>query len=231
MTRDYRHGAVRKKQTYQRKSQQQPDVAEQEFSGSGKTIWLGVMGLSVALLVGFFVVKHFADHGVKSSGESNPNPTEEVLVVKPESSETESSQPAKPEPMVVETVSPEATQPQKIEYSFYTGLAETEVVVDVEPISIQLEVPYYILAGTFGSEKVARQEHRRLAKLGQELTFSPLTKKTRTYYRLMAGPFEDRLSLNAKRNELRALGVDTLAIKSRKKAKLASEKTAEKAAK
>lgn len=99
------------------------------------------------------------------------------------------------------------------EFSFYEGLAKTEVVVDAVPLSIQLERAYFIQAGTFGSEAVAYKEKARLARMGQELEVSVYQGTKRIYYRLRVGPYTDRLELNKKRNELRRLGVDTLLVK------------------
>lgn len=124
-------------------------------------------------------------------------------------------------PVVVEAVDVKSNQTQseadeKPSFSFYEGLGKMEVVVDAVPISVELKQPYYIQAGTFGSERVAKQEQKRLERLGQKLQLSVLTTKKRVYYRLRVGPFNDRLVLNKKRNELRRLGLGTLLVKAPK---------------
>lgn len=205
-TRDYRHGYA-KKQPYQRKSQQ-PEAVESvdNLSHSVKWIWVSLV-LSGVLLTVFFVVDHFATQGVKSSS---------ATLAKEITSHDTPDKMAKPKPLIVESVSVDKkTTPAKLDYTFYTELAETEVVVDVEPISLKLAVPYYILAGTFVEESHALKEQARLAGYGQTLSLSELHKNQRIYYRLKLGPFEDRLEMNKKRNELRRLGVDTLLIKTK----------------
>jgi Cell division protein len=89
-------------------------------------------------------------------------------------------------------------------------------VVDAVPLSVALEDAYYIHAGTFGSEAVARKEQQRLANLGEAVELSVLQSGERTYYRLRVGPFHDRLAMNKRRNALRRLGVDTLLVKAPK---------------
>jgi len=222
MARDFRHGhGQNNKKQFQRKSQSKP-VGANSSKSSVPMIWAGGFFVSAALLVGFFVTQHFVTQGAKSdepvensifkvAKEVNQQAVEAVAVVKAV---------AKPQPVVVEAVNiePEATssEPEKPYYSFYEGLGQMEVVVDAVPLSVELERPYYIQAGTFGSERVAKGEQKRLARLGQELEMSVLTTKVKTYYRLRIGPFSDRLVLNKRRNELRKLGVDTLVVKAPK---------------
>lgn len=220
-TRDYRHGHSQR-QTFQRKSQLSQDEMETSVSGSSKWIWLVAFGLSVALILGFITVQHFAQNGVKSSEKvfqssvaSVQTPTLKSQTSTAKVAQEKVNQTSK-EPLVVESLptNSENTLEQKvIHYTFYQGLAKTEVVVDAVPLSVALSSPYYIQAGTFGSREVALQEKARLKSHGQELTVSELKQKDRVYYRLRVGPFKDRLAMNKKRNELRALGVDTLLIK------------------
>ncbi len=225
-TRDYRHGHSQTRQPYQRKSQ----MAEPETEApqtSSKWVWGLALLLSVALFGGFFVVQHFAHHGVKSESpvtevvetvtESvSPEPPAEESGALTEKVADESTE----VPLVVESLPMAKAQAEAetpLQYTFYDGLAKTEVVVDVEPISVKLNAPYYIQAGTFGSRDMAQKEQARLKTHGQDLTISTVTWKGRVYYRLRVGPYDDRLEMNKKRNELRSLGVDTLLIKSRPK--------------
>ncbi|QBZ82167.1 Cell division protein FtsN [Hydrogenovibrio crunogenus] len=222
-TRDYRHGHS-SRQPFQRKSQLTQEEAEPVTSGSSKWIWLVALGLTIALILGFITVQHFAQNGVKSSEKAiqssvtttqtpNFNPQTSTAKVAQEKVVSEQKQ-----PLVVESLpaTPEQTQEEKpVHYTFYEGLAETEVIVDAVPISVALASPYYIQAGTFGSKEVAQREKNRLKSHGQDLTISVLKQDDRVYYRLRVGPFKDRLAMNKKRNELRALGVDTLLIKAK----------------
>ena len=105
---------------------------------------------------------------------------------------------------------------ETIDYSFYNGLAKTEVIVDIDPFPIQLKDNYFIQVATFTKKSRALIEQRRLVEMGEKLKISKLTTSKGTYYRLRAGPFSDRLSLNKKRNEFRALNLDALLIRSKK---------------
>lgn len=222
-TRDYRHGHSSRK-PFQRKSQLTQEEAEPISSGSSKWIWFVALGLSIALLLGFITVQHFAQNGVKSSDKvlqssvavtQTPNFSPQTSAAKVAQ---EKAAPERKQPLVVESLpaTPEQTQEEKpVHYTFYEGLAETEVIVDAIPISVALSSPYYIQAGTFGTKEVALREKSRLKSHGQDLTISVLKQDDRVYYRLRVGPFKDRLAMNKKRNELRALGVDTLLIKAK----------------
>jgi len=229
MARDYRHGRGHK-QAFQRKSQQRGSQENEKRSIS--FIWGAGFLVSAILLVGFFVTEHFVSKGAKSSEQAGSNIFQSAVELKQatEASIDEVSKQLQPKPqgmMVTEVVVPELNQGRgeqdsvplaQSQYSFYQGLSQTEVVVEAEQISVELTQPYYIQAGSFGSEAVAKQEVSRLAKHGQVLEISVLNKGKRTYYRLRVGPFTDRLILNKRRNELRKLGVDTLLIRAPKTA-------------
>lgn len=222
MARDYRHGHSHKK-AFQRKSQQDKKVVtKRSFS---LALVLGLFFVVVSLGV-FLVISYFMSQENDFLVSPNKTTSQSVMELK-EVVETPIKKDKISQSDVVtkiEAVLPESSDAgddiqkssQNI-YSFYQGLGQTEVVVEAELISVALSQPYYIQAGSFGSEKMASQELRRLAKHGQKLTLSALTKKNRTYYRLRAGPFKDRLKMNKKRNELRKLGVDTLLIKAARK--------------
>lgn len=235
MARDYRHGHGHK-QAFQRKSQQAESQENEKRSVS--LIWGAGFLVSAILLVGFFVTEHFVSKGAKSSEQTGSNIFQSALEEKQatEAPVDEVSKPLQPLPqpksqpnpkglMVNEVVVPEVTQAQgesdsvsstQRQYSFYQGLSQTEVVVEAEQISVELTQPYYIQAGSFGTEATAKQEQKRLAKHGLKLEISALNSGKRTYYRLRVGPFKDRLDMNKRRNELRKFGVDTLLIKAPK---------------
>lgn len=225
MARDYRHG-YGERRGYQRRSQQ--DRHDEQDKRAVTAVWGVAFLLSLLFLLGYFIVDHFVSSGVKSTAPVQAA-TEQSLYQQKGNQPVSSSSKADTLETVVEDVSSvsvivetpvsvaETGNRNVVEaYSFYEGLGQTEVVVDVEPISTTLDNPYYIQAGSFGSREVALQELARLAKMGQELELSPLRKPNRTYYRLRVGPFTDRLLLNKKRNALRELGVDTLLIKAPK---------------
>ena len=217
-TRDYRHGPSRRK-PYQRRSQAQSQPVVNDSKGGIKNLLSLVVLLTVVLFLGFWVAQHFSTEGVKSTAEtvtSQPLTSDfaETIVVP---SEKEPELAAQVAPIVVESLPmPDRAETESVQYTFYQGLAETEVIVDAEPISVKLDHPYYILAGTFSSESVARQEVERLQSKQQEVELYVYKSDINIYYRLRVGPFEDRLALNKKRNVLRSLGVDTQLIRSQK---------------
>lgn len=214
MSRDYRYGH-RPKNGFERKSQL--PAAPEPRGGLGLKVWLFSGVVFAAMLGGFLIVQHFmvnqtyADQTAKSEiyTDSKTPPAETVQTLKVEALST----PANNE---VAAPSADESSPSKPRYSFYQGLKETEVVVDAVPLSVALEDAYYIHAGTFGSEAVARKEQQRLANLGEAVELSVLQSGERTYYRLHVGPFHDRLAMNKRRNALRRLGVDTLLVKAPK---------------
>lgn len=230
MARDYRHGHSNKK-GFTRKSQQTSHQLEKR---SVSLIWGAGFLVSAVLLIGFFVTQHFVSKGAKSAVPAEKTIFQSAVALQEATSasiEDISQKLQPPQPEVIkkttettlsastvedELSSEEEKSHSKQQYSFYEGLSQTEVVVDVEPISVKLDTPYYIQAGSFGSEAVAFKEQRRLAKLGQILQVSALHKPNRTYYRLRVGPFDDRLILNKRRNELRRIGLGTLLIKAPK---------------
>ncbi len=218
MSRDYRYGHNRNKTGFQRRSQQS-ESGNARGRSVGKVWGVGLF-VSLSFLGGFWVAQHFINN--KAHGEVQP-PSKiynEVNTAQQSQSEEQTT-------ITVEAVKPQELPkdiPEKAEnvsekrsYSFYQGLKETEVIVDAVPISVKLDDAYYIHAGTFGSEKVALREQQRLARLGQQVEVSRVQKGQRVYYRLRVGPYDDRLEMNKKRNELRQLGVDTLLVKAPKK--------------
>lgn len=230
MARDYRHGHSNKK-GFTRKSQQSSHQLEKR---SVSLIWGAGFLVSAVLLIGFFVTQHFVSKGVKSAVPAEKTIFQSAVDLQEATTSSiaelsEKLQPPQPEApkKPIETTlsastieddlpSEEEKSLSKPQYSFYQGLSQTEVVVDVEPIAVKLDNPYYIQAGSFGSEAVAFQEKRRLARLGQVVQVSALHTPNRTYYRVRVGPFNDRLILNKRRNELRRIGLGTLLIKAPK---------------
>ena len=226
MAQDYRHGHGRHRQAqFKRKSQQSPRRPAK--SSSISKVWLAGFLVSAVILIGFFITQHF----VNQSQQAQEKPIEKSIFIaakemkdKAVESVEKVTETLEPQPVLVEAVQvpqeESLIEPEKsTKYSFYEGLAESEVVIDAVPISVELEQPYYILAGTFGSEKVALQEKSRLAKSGQDLEVSTYQGTKKLYFRLRVGPYTDRLKLNKKRNQLRQLGVDTLLIRAPKQDK------------
>ena len=223
MAKDFRHGAgSHSKRQFQRKSQQQP-MAESAKNASFSKVWAVAFFISALLLAGFVFLQQPSGKQDSESSSNEPSVLTKAQEIKEKAIESVTEVKAKLEPKKVVVEALEVDEEEKLvdseakpQFSFYEGLAKTEVVVDAVPLSIQLERPYYIQAGTFGSEKVAQQEQARLARLGQEVELSVYQGSQQIYYRLRVGPYTDRLALNKKRNELRRIGVDTLLVKAPK---------------
>ncbi|QCU89325.1 SPOR domain-containing protein [Thiomicrorhabdus sediminis] len=122
---------------------------------------------------------------------------DEAVMVSALDTQAQAAKPAAPEPV----------------YSFYQGLGEVEVLVDAEPLPVQLEKVHYIQAGSFGSKEIAIKEQQRLAKHGVMVKLNEYQGTKRIYYRLVSGPYHNRLELNKQRNILRRLGASTLVFK------------------
>lgn len=210
MARDYRHGPARRA-GFQRKSQQDGTSQESGVNlSSNQLLWLGGLALTLFLVAAFFVIKHFASQGVKASETRN----NEIYQLE--------ASPAEPAPgLVVET--PTVEQPEtpaaEVEesltsrFSFYHDLALTEVVVDVEPLPIELPEPMWIQAGSFSEPEQAAREQARLLRGGHEVMVSAIDTASGRFYRIMAGPYTDRLIMNQVRNNLRRLGADTRVVR------------------
>ncbi|WP_130536456.1 SPOR domain-containing protein [Thiomicrorhabdus indica] len=100
----------------------------------------------------------------------------------------------------------EATSQAKM--TFYEEMQQVEVPLDdSEKYPIQLEVPEYIVAGSFYREADARRELKRLSSYGQKLLLSESSGKgNRIVYVLKTQAYDNRRELGARKNELRDLG-------------------------
>lgn len=236
MARDFKHGIGEQKAGFQRRSQQSDHNQSRPEGAGSKLLFIFVL-LTGIFVGGFVVVNHFATQGIKGEKllravepveplnqvvdlpELTDEPSDLISDDQGEAAQVDNSDPTMPSEasstLVVDSVQPDQFASNPIEYSFYKGLAETEVVVDAEPIPIDLPVPYFIQAGSFADESRAMKEKKRLLKYGFDLEVSGLETKKGMYYRLRLGPFTNRLKLNKQRNALKALGVDTLPIKSK----------------
>ncbi|WP_321277238.1 SPOR domain-containing protein [Thiomicrorhabdus indica] len=100
----------------------------------------------------------------------------------------------------------EATSQAKM--TFYEEMQQVEVPLDdSKKYPIQLEVPEYIVAGSFYREADARRELKRLSSYGQKLLLSESSGKgNRIVYVLKTQAYDNRRELGARKNELRDLG-------------------------
>ncbi|CAN8141899.1 SPOR domain-containing protein [uncultured Thiomicrorhabdus sp.] len=99
------------------------------------------------------------------------------------------------------------------EITFYNTINDVEVVPDdTTPISVALETPKYLLAGSFFSSGAAQRALKRLSARGQKLFMRKTWSRSRNraIYVLYTLPYHDRLELNARKNELRALGAGVM---------------------
>jgi cell division septation protein DedD len=241
MARDYRYGPAQKA-GYQRKSQQAPtpnNAMPSQLPLSAKGfVWL-ILGLSLALAVGFYVTNHFKKHGPKSqwsqealsdealakesvSGGSETSLVPSSVTIPSESSDALSvssservisldpkTETQTSEPPVTETLD----EPERPSYRFYEDLPRLTTVTDVQPLPIQLEEPLWIQAGSFRHLEQAQREQRRLSTEDRVMQIAPIETANGKFYRIVIGPYTDRLKLNQHRNELRRFGADTRVVK------------------
>jgi hypothetical protein len=210
MARDFRHGYARR-QGFMRKSQQTEADAASGSLPKGRLFGLGVV-LSVVLFATFFVVKHFAS----SSSRVDEPSVMEVYQVKNEVLAGLPDRDAPPVESVsaLEDAPAEAALETKVtRYTFYVDLPQMEMVVDAEPLPIKLPEPMWLQAGSFRDLKQAQTEQQRLGRSGYEVEIAPIESRNGVFYRMMIGPFTDRLELNKARNQIRRLGADTRIVR------------------
>lgn len=210
MARDLRHGPSPKFE-FQRRSQQMQ--ADQENHQRRKLPFTGKIGLFfLALVTAFLIISHF----VQQFQQKTSNTTQVNEIYQPQLAEQQGLKAI--ELSKTETLVPEVTkvpEPAKVglNFSFYTELPQMEVVVDVEPLPIKLPEPMWIQAGSFRELAQAQREQQRLSAEGRAMLISPIETQNGRFYRMMLGPFTDRLALNQQRNALRRLGADTRVVK------------------
>ncbi|MBE0493079.1 MAG: SPOR domain-containing protein [Thiomicrospira sp.] len=217
MAQDFRHAPMRRK-TYQRKSQLNPDSSSTSTRPGGsfssaQTLWLVGFVLSLVLVTVFFVVKHFASQGVKAS-ESRSSQVYQAQTPVSVEADKQMIELDAPVEISVSTETEDLNDPVvKTQYTFYKDLPNTEVVVDVEPLPITLPEPMWIQAGSFAKLEQAEREQKRLSNEQRQVNIAPIDTQRGRYYRIMLGPFTDRLVMNQQRNELRRLGADTRVVR------------------
>lgn len=204
MARDYRHGVPRRK-AYKRSSQLEPEVSATSAQIPG---WFWMVALVFLLVFGYAALKHFtsADLSVETQSPAIYQNASKDLV----------EQELEPQPdLVVEAEQEELhLAKDKVEsYSFYVDLAEAKVLVDVEPISVELPEPVWLQVGSFREPGQAMREKQRLATVGLEVEIRASESNRGTYYRIVSGPYTNKLELNQLRNRFHRMGADTQIIK------------------
>ncbi|WP_044411532.1 SPOR domain-containing protein [Thiomicrospira microaerophila] len=216
MARDFKKKPPPPKFEFQRRSQQMR--AEQETQERRKLPFTGKIGLFfLSLVTAFLIISHF----MKQFKQSAQQPLQANEVYQPGLAESLTANPDAPGALAQTPLSvpaqttPEAVpaEPDVLNFSFYTELPQMEVVVDVEPLPISLPDPMWIQAGSFRDLAQAQREQQRLSTEDREMLISPIETQNGVFYRMMLGPFTDRLQLNQQRNALRRLGADTRIVK------------------
>ncbi|WFE69314.1 SPOR domain-containing protein [Thiomicrospira sp. R3] len=212
MARDLRHGPAPKFE-FQRRSQQM--LAEQETRERRKLPFTGKIGLFfLSLVTAFLIISHFIQQFQQRASESSQ--ASEVYQPQVADKKLEPLKPAVVEPLpkgLPVGLDAKSVEAPALNYSFYTELPQMEVVVDVEPLPIVLPEPMWIQAGSFRDLAQAQREQRRLSTEARQMLISPIDTQNGRFYRMMLGPFTDRLALNQQRNALRRLGADTRVVK------------------
>lgn len=223
MARDFRHGPAQRR-SYQRQSQQQqPEETESLLVQA--PVWLWALLLTAMLVGGFIVIKHFAKNGLKSTSQSASEIYQPQVTESPSSASKDMSElvdghnpnlAVKRQKIELDNVEVEVSETNETDaprYTFYSDLPETEVVVNVEPLPITLTEPMWIQAGSFRELTQAQQEKQRLESAGRKVDIAPVDTAKGTYYRILSGPYNDRLVMNQERNHLRRMGADTRVVK------------------
>lgn len=212
MARDLRHGPSPKFE-FQRRSQQM--MAEQETRERRKLPFTGKIGLFfLGLVTAFLIISHFIQQFQQHASELSQ--ANEVYKPQVADKKTEPLKPAEADPLpngLPASLDANPAETPALSYSFYTELPQMEVVVDVEPLPIVLPEPMWIQAGSFRDLAQAQREQNRLSVEGRQMLISPIDTQNGRFYRMMLGPFTDRLVLNKQRNDLRRLGADTRVVK------------------
>lgn len=212
MARDFRHGYARR-QGFMRKSQQaDSETPASGLSIPGQRIGWGVALLTLALLATFFVVKHFASSSSRVAEPAVMEVYQSKTEVSPGLVNTQQITPSMKHQAEKADASP-AVDADETRYTFYVDLPQMEMVVDAEPLPIQLPEPMWLQAGSFRDLKQAQTEQQRLARSGYEIEIAPIESRNGVFYRMMIGPFSDRLELNKARNQIRRLGADTRIVR------------------
>jgi cell division septation protein DedD len=226
MARDLRHGPAKKAGFTRRSQAGQPQSKEPSDPAATKKLWLTTGGMTLGLITAFFVAQHFMQKNTGVSVDLVPETKQlDTTVSEPQEIIPSATRPAETENAVQSLTVPSETETQVSEpaenalnqptYRFYHELLHTEVVVDAEPLPLELPQPMWIQAGSFRQLEQAQREQKRLSNDQRQFDISSTESRNGVVYRLMLGPFTDRIALNQQRNELRRLGADTQLIRSR----------------
>jgi cell division protein FtsN len=205
-----------------------PNLPKEVEKGSGliRSILAMVVILATAF-GGYKVINHFASKSsakkttvilesetvvedVKKQAEEVSEILETPKKVEPSLDEKEEIKTFAEKDVLSQTENAEQTSQ---ELDFYDALMNMEVSTgDVEVISVELDRPFYIIAGSFRNQSSAQREHSRLTKAGFELTLYESTSNNRPIFYLKTKSFTDRLELNSLRNRLKSHGAHVLVL-------------------
>lgn len=164
--------------------------------------------------------KKTVESAPKALDEPAPKATHEVLATPGISNETDEKPVAEnisDKPLTVKSMPVPQEALSKPQMTFYDDMQELEVPLDdAEKYPIKLEVPEFIVAGSFFSEAQAQKELKRLTSYGQKLRLTVQHGKNRTVYVLRTEPYSDRKKLGARKNALRNLGAAVRSYKVKK---------------
>ena len=103
---------------------------------------------------------------------------------------------------------------------FYEYLPQAEVEVDVVPVEVadssgieKNPVTYFLQAGSFIDPNDAEELRARLILMNLDTKVQPTPLSGRTWYRVQAGPFVGRRSVEAAENILRQNNIDPLRLR------------------
>ena len=106
------------------------------------------------------------------------------------------------------------------EFQFYEYLPQAEVEVNVVPVEVASNaqdetnpVTYLLQAGSFQDPNDAEALRARLILLNMEVRIQPTSISGRTWYRVQAGPFIGRRSVEAAQNTLIENNIDPIRLR------------------
>jgi len=125
-------------------------------------------------------------------------------------------------PLIENTASPApAEQGTETRLDFYEYLPQAEVEVNVVPVEVANNasreendtITYLLQAGSFLDPNDAEELRARLILLNMDVRIQPTPISGRTWYRVQAGPFMGRRSVESAQNTLRENNIDPIRLR------------------
>lgn len=166
-----------------------------------------LFGLSLGLAVALVVF-------LKSGQPIAPRPEADMPIIADRSAPSSTTSAEQAEPAAVPADNSPATDDSGTELSFYTELADQEVIVSTSEFdfgeSSDAVQEVLIQAGSFPTTQAADSRRARLALLGLESYIERATINGITYHRVIIGPLSEGSEVNSVLRRLRSERIDTV---------------------